>query len=108
MNETRTAPHSMGRRFFSTIAWNSCGRWCAAPIEEPEALLLAQDASWWFQQKFDGRRLAVQKADGKYSGINKLGQIIPIDSRLAEALHRVQAQAFLVDGEITASYFYIW
>jgi bifunctional non-homologous end joining protein LigD len=25
------------------------------PIEEPEALLLAQDASWWFQQKFDGR-----------------------------------------------------
>ena len=22
------------------------------PIEEPEALLLAQDASWWFQQKF--------------------------------------------------------
>jgi len=21
------------------------------PIEEPEALLLAQDASWWFQQK---------------------------------------------------------
>jgi hypothetical protein len=35
-----------------------------------------------FQQKFDGRRLAVQKADGKYSGINKLGQIIPVDARL--------------------------
>src|SRR6267378_5005297 len=51
------------------------------PIEEPEALQLAQDVSWWFQQKFDGRRLAVRKADGKYSGINKLGQIIPIDSR---------------------------
>jgi len=46
------------------------------PVEEPEALLLAQDASWWFQQKFDGRRLAVQKSEGKYSGINKLGQII--------------------------------
>jgi bifunctional non-homologous end joining protein LigD len=28
------------------------------PIEEPEALRLAEDASWWFQQKFDGRRLA--------------------------------------------------
>ena len=73
------------------------------PIEEPEALLLAQDASWWFQQKFDGRRLAVQKSEGKYSGINKLGQIIPIDSRLAESLDRVQAQSFLVDGEITDS-----
>jgi bifunctional non-homologous end joining protein LigD len=78
------------------------------PIEEPEALLLAQDASWWFQQKFDGRRLAVQKADGKYSGINKLGQVIPIDSRLSEPLNLVQAKAFLADGEITDSHFYIW
>jgi bifunctional non-homologous end joining protein LigD len=78
------------------------------PIEEPEALLLAQDASWWFQQKFDGRRLAVQKADGKYSGINKLGQTIPIDSRLSEPLDHVQAKAFLADGEITDSHFYIW
>jgi bifunctional non-homologous end joining protein LigD len=78
------------------------------PIEEPEALLLAQDVAWWFQQKFDGRRLAVQKADGKYSGINKLGQIIPIDPRLAGILGLVQAQAFLADGEITDSHFYIW
>jgi len=78
------------------------------PIDEPEALLLAQDASWWFQQKFDGRRLAVQKSEGKYSGINKLGQIIPIDSRLAESLDRVRAQGFLADGEITDSRFFIW
>jgi len=78
------------------------------PIEEPEALLLAQDSSWWFQQKFDGRRLAVQKSEGKYSGINKLGQIIPIDSRLAESLDGVQAKRFLADGEITDSRFYIW
>src|SRR3984893_4779955 len=62
------------------------------PIEEPEALRLAQDVSWWFQQKFDGRRLAVQKSDSKYSGVNRLGQIIPIDSRLAESLDLVQAQ----------------
>jgi bifunctional non-homologous end joining protein LigD len=78
------------------------------PIEEPEALQLAEDASWWFQQKFDGRRLAVQKAHGKYSGINKLGQIIPIDSRLAGSLDDVQAQGFLADGEITDSHFHIW
>jgi bifunctional non-homologous end joining protein LigD len=78
------------------------------PIEEPEALQLAQDASWWFQQKFDGRRLAVQKADGQYSGINKLGQLIAIDSRLTKCLESVQAQAFLVDGEITDSRFHLW
>jgi bifunctional non-homologous end joining protein LigD len=78
------------------------------PIEEPQALLLAQDASWWFQQKFDGRRLAVQKSEGKYSGINKLGQIVPIDSRLTESLDRVQVQGFLADGEITDSHLYIW
>jgi bifunctional non-homologous end joining protein LigD len=78
------------------------------PIEEPEALQLAQDGSWWFQQKFDGRRLAIQKAEGKYSGINKLGQIIPIDSRLAGTLDLVQAEGFLADGEITDSHFYLW
>src|ERR1700740_2115536 len=78
------------------------------PIEEPEALLLAQDGAWWFQQKFDGRRLAVQKSARKYSGINKLGQIVPIDSRLAESLDQVQAHGFLADGEITDSRFYIW
>jgi len=71
-------------------------------------LRLAEDASWWFQQKFDGRRLAVQKTDGKYSGINKLGQIVPIDSRLAESLGLVQAKAFLADGEITDSHFFVW
>jgi bifunctional non-homologous end joining protein LigD len=78
------------------------------PIEEPEALQLVQDASWWFQQKFDGRRLAVQKTDGQYSGINKLGQLIPIDSRLAKSLGSVQADAYLVDGEITDSRFHLW
>jgi bifunctional non-homologous end joining protein LigD len=78
------------------------------PIEEPEALALVQDESWWFQQKFDGRRLAVEKADGQYSGINKLGQLIPIDSRLAKCLESVQADAFLVDGEVTDSRFHLW
>jgi hypothetical protein len=50
----------------------------------------------------------VQKADGQYSGINKLGQLIPIDSRLTKCLESVQAQGFLVDGEITDSRFHLW
>jgi bifunctional non-homologous end joining protein LigD len=78
------------------------------PIEEPEALQLVQDASWWFQQKFDGRRLAVEKTAGQYSGINKLGQLISIDSPLTKSLESVEAQAFLVDGEITGSQFHLW
>jgi bifunctional non-homologous end joining protein LigD len=76
--------------------------------EETAALQLVQDTSWWFQQKFDGRRLAVQKTDGQYSGINKLGQLIPIDSGLTKSLQSVQAQAFLADGEITDSRFHLW
>jgi bifunctional non-homologous end joining protein LigD len=78
------------------------------PVEEQDALRLAEDVSWWFQQKFDGRRLAVQKTDGKYSGINKLGQIVPIDSRLTESLDLVHAKDFLADGEITDSHFFVW
>src|SRR5208282_1804294 len=49
-----------------------------------------------------------QKADGQYSGINKLGELIPIDSRLTKCLESVQAQSFLVDGEITDSRFHLW
>jgi bifunctional non-homologous end joining protein LigD len=78
------------------------------PIEEGEALDLVPNLSWWFQQKFDGRRLAVQKQNGEHSGINKLGQIIPIDPQLAVTLDHVEADSFLVDGEITESKFYTW
>jgi bifunctional non-homologous end joining protein LigD len=78
------------------------------PIEEPEALQLAQNPSWWFQQKFDGRRLAVQKKNGQYTGINKLGQVISIDSSLTESLDLVQAKEFLADGEITRCHFRLW
>jgi bifunctional non-homologous end joining protein LigD len=78
------------------------------PIEEREALDFVPNLSWWFQQKFDGRRLAVQKTNGKYSGINKLGQIISIDAQLAASLDNVRADSFLVDGEITNSKFYMW
>ena len=78
------------------------------PIEEGEALGLVPNLSWWFQQKFDGRRLAVQKQNGEYSGINKLGQIIPIDKQLAFTFDHVEADSFLVDGEITDSKFYTW
>lgn len=78
------------------------------PIEEPEALQLAEEPSWWFQQKFDGRRLAVRKTQGQYTGINKLGQIISIDSSLTESLGLVQAKGFLADGEITGSQLRLW
>jgi|SRR5579872_785185 len=78
------------------------------PIDEPDALQLIPDAAWWFQQKFDGRRLAVEKANGQYSGINKLGQIISIDAQLSACLNLAHADAFLVDGEITGSRFDVW
>jgi predicted DNA-binding WGR domain protein len=78
------------------------------PIEEREALGFVPNLSWWFQQKFDGRRLAVQKQNGEYAGINKLGQIIRIDAQLAASLDLVEADSFLVDGEITDSRFYTW
>jgi len=58
--------------------------------------LLAQDAAVVPAEIRRGR-LAVQKSDGKYSGINKLANH-SIDSRLAESLDRVRAQGLLVDA----------
>lgn len=78
------------------------------PMDESDALVFVSDAAWWFQQKFDGRRLAVQKLDGVFSGINKLGQVVSLDASLSAALGRVRADAFLVDGEITGARFDVW
>ena len=57
-------------------------------MEEQEALGFVPNLSWLFQWEFDGR-LAVQ-----YAGINKIGQIIPIDAQLAPSLDLVEADSF--------------
>jgi len=52
----------------------------------------------WFQQKFDGRRLAVQKSEENIQASTNSPNH-SIDSRLAESLDRVKAHGFLADGE---------
>ena len=101
-----SAPFSVGTP--STKEFSGHAPELLTPIGEPEALHLVPNSSWWFQQQFDGRRLAVEKLNGQYSGINKLGQVISIDTQLAASLDQVRADAFLVDGEITASRFDVW
>ncbi len=66
------------------------------PIDEPEALQLVPNSSWWFQQKFDGRRLAVEKLNGQYSGINKLGQCLraQIELTRSEVLQSTSSSHF--------------
>src|SRR5258708_554055 len=70
--------------------------------------LQSVEGHWSVNAQWGRRGSAVQKIDGQYAGINNLGQLIPIDSRLTKCLESVQAQAFLVDGEITDSRFHLW
>jgi hypothetical protein len=83
----------------SHVDESPCNPKLKACAKQKEILFMSGTTNW---------RTTVQKSERKYSGINKLGLIIPIDARLAESLDRVQAEGFLADGEITDSRFYIW
>jgi bifunctional non-homologous end joining protein LigD len=73
-----SAPFSVGTP--STKEFSGHAPELLTPIGEPEALHLVPNSSWWFQQKFDGQHLAVEKLNGQYSRINKLAQVISIDT----------------------------
>src|SRR5260221_11702421 len=46
------------------------------PVDEQEVDRLADDSSWCFQPKVDGRRLLIQKAGREVVGINRKGLIV--------------------------------
>ena len=68
------------------------------PIGEKQVDQLIADPAYWMQEKWDGRRLLIQKHEGKITGINRLGLAVA----LPEPLHRDAAACdldFTLDGE---------
>jgi len=73
-------------------------------IDEEAALLLLYDDSWCMQEKHDGRHLSIRRDKHGLVGINKLGFIVPLDEKVAEAVELVFPKAkaldLLLDGEL--------
>lgn len=68
------------------------------PIDEAEAERLIKDAPWFLQEKFDGRRLLIEKRDGRIRGINRRGLVVDIPLGIARTVQRIPRDC-LFDGE---------
>ena len=68
------------------------------PVEEQEVHCLADDPSWCFQPKFDGRRLLIQKTGSEVIGINRKGLIVSLPECLVHAALHLPGD-FILDGE---------
>ena len=75
------------------------------PIEEPEVAPLIEDDHWCAQEKFDGRRILVQKQGAAIHGINKKGLLVGLPSSVVVAAHAYEG-GFLLDGECVGEKFH--
>lgn len=69
------------------------------PVEgEAELESLLGDHGWWMQEKFDGRRLLIQKEGSEITGINRRGLIVALPQTLVQSARSIR-EDFLMDGE---------
>jgi len=67
-------------------------------ITESEAEMLIADPAWCAQEKFDGRRLLIQKTGNTVTGINRLGLTVAVPEPIAAAAEAIVSD-FIIDGE---------
>jgi bifunctional non-homologous end joining protein LigD len=67
-------------------------------IDEAEVEGLVADDHWAMQEKFDGRRMLVQKQGAAIHGINRKGLMVGLPSPVTVAAHAIPGD-FIVDGE---------
>ncbi|MES2570827.1 MAG: WGR domain-containing protein [Verrucomicrobiota bacterium] len=68
------------------------------PAEEENVQSLIENPGYWMQEKFDGRRLLIQRENGSITGINRLGLAVALPNTLA-ANATCSSVDFLLDGE---------
>lgn len=75
------------------------------PIDYKEAERLLREPAWCLQEKFDGRRVLLQKQGDQVRAINRKGLVIGLPSSIgASALHITSS--FVVDGECVGDVLY--
>ena len=75
------------------------------PIDESEVDRLIEDDAWWAQEKFDGKRVLIQKEDRKVVGINRKGLTIDLPVPIVQAMQTLETRRVLLDGEAVADVF---
>jgi bifunctional non-homologous end joining protein LigD len=75
------------------------------PIDEKEVKRLLRDTGWCLQQKFDGRRVLIQKRGYQVSGINRKGLVIGLASSIGISAQKISSD-FIIDGECVGDVLY--
>lgn len=68
-------------------------------MDETAFEALIHDPNWVFQEKYDGERLMIKKAEGAVMGINKKGLRVPIPVSMEAAVLALPCQSCLLDSE---------
>jgi bifunctional non-homologous end joining protein LigD len=69
------------------------------PVEEQELQRLFEHDNWCLQQKYDGRRLLIEKTDRAVHGINRRGLLCGLPSVVLNEAQQIDGD-FVIDGEI--------
>lgn len=75
------------------------------PIEEADVEELIEDNNWVAQEKYDGKRILIQKQGAAIHGINRKGLLVGLPSTLVHAV-AVFAGDFVIDGECVGEQFH--
>jgi bifunctional non-homologous end joining protein LigD len=75
------------------------------PIDETEARHLLSDPAWLTQEKFDGKRLLVQRRGDSIIGINRKGLTVSLPKPIVQCAAGLPSQQFLIDGECVGDTF---
>jgi bifunctional non-homologous end joining protein LigD len=75
------------------------------PIDETEARRLLSDPAWLTQEKFDGKRLLVQRRGDSIIGINRNGLTVSLPKPIVKCAAGLPSQQFLIDGECVGDTF---
>ena len=75
------------------------------PIDEKEVKRLLSDANWCLQEKFDGRRVFIQKQGDQVTAINRKGLVIGMASSIGVSAQKITS-SFVLDGECVGEVLY--
>jgi hypothetical protein len=75
------------------------------PVEEPELQRLFEHDNWWMQEKYDGRRMLIQKKGRDVNGSNRRGLLCGLPSLVFYEAGQIDGN-FVIDGEAVGEKFF--
>ena len=76
------------------------------PISEEELDRYLADDRWWMQEKFDGKRMLIQKSGGDTFACNRQGLSTSLPQSIIRAVQKLDTDRCVLDGEAVGEVFH--